>query len=150
MLHVVFQVGGSDYVVAASDVLQMDSYSGATRVPGAPAHVAGVVQLRGNVLPVVDLRARFGLEPAERTPDARLVVVKEGSRRVALLVDRAREVIELRPEEFRAPPDLVGEQAAGFVRSIAQRDRRVFMLVDLGKVVGTEPLPREERHGAQS
>jgi purine-binding chemotaxis protein CheW len=150
MLHVSFQVGESDYVVAASDVVQMESFGGATAVPGAPNHVAGLVQLRGQVLPVVDVRARFGLPAAERTQDARIIVVAEGERRVALLVDRAREVIDLRPDEFRAPPDLVGEQAAGFVRSIAQRDRRVFMLVDLGKVIGKDPLPREERHGEET
>lgn len=150
MLHVTFQVGGSDYVVAAADVVQMESFTGATRVPGTAGHVAGLVQLRGQVLPVVDVRARFGLPGAERTPDARIIVVAERDRRVALLVDRAREVIDLRPEEFRAPPELVGEQAAGFVRSIAQRDRRVFMLVDLEKVIGKDPLPREERHGEET
>lgn len=148
MLHVMFQVGGTDYVVAAADVTQMESFTGATVVPGAPPHVAGLVQLRGQVLPVVDVRARFGLPPAERSPDARVIVVGQQERRVALLVERAREVIDLEAEEFHAPPDLVAAQAAGFVRSIAQRERRVFMLVDVERVIGKDPLPREERHGA--
>jgi purine-binding chemotaxis protein CheW len=150
MLHVMFQVGRADYVVPAADVTQMESFAGATEVPGAPPHVAGVVQLRGQVLPVLDVRARFGLAPHERSPDARIIVVERQDRRVALLVDRAREVIDLRPDEFRDPPELVSAQAAGFVRSIAQRDHRVLMLVDLEKVIGKDPLPREERHGEET
>ncbi len=150
MLHVMFQVGGTEYVVPAADVMQMESFSGATEVPGAPPHVAGVVQLRGEVLPVLDVRARFGLAPQDRSPDARIIVVQREERRVALLVDRAREVIDLRAEEFRDPPDLVSAQAEGFVRSIAQREHRVLMLVDLEKVIGRDPLPREERHGEET
>lgn len=150
MLHVAFQVEGSEYVLAAADVLQMESFTGATRVPGAPPHVAGIVQLRGQVLPVVDVRARFGLPPVERSADARIIVVKRGERRVALLVERAREVIDLAPDEFRAPPEVVSAQAAGFVRSIAQRDGRVLMLVDIEKVIGRDSPPREERHGEEA
>lgn len=150
MLHVMFQVGGADYVLSADDVLQMETFAGATEVPGSPPHVAGLVQLRGQVLPVVDVRARFGLPSGERPADARIIVVGREERRVALLVDRAREVIDLRPDEFRAPPDLVAAQAAGFVRSIAQRDQRVLMLVDVDKVVGKDPLPEERPHGEEA
>ena len=150
MLHVMFQVGGTNYVLPASDVTQMESFTGATLVPGAPAHVAGLVQLRGQVVPVVDVRARFGLPSAERSLDARIIVVGQGERRVALLVDRAREVVDLGPDAFRNPPELVAERSAGFVRSIAQADSRVFMLVDVEKVIGQDPLPAEAHHGEKS
>ncbi len=150
MLHVTFRVGDADYVLPASAVTQMESFSGATLVPGAPAHVAGLVQLRGQVIPVVDVRARFGLPPVERSLDARIIVVGQGERRVALLVDRAREVVDLRPEAFRDPPELVAERAAGFVRSIAQSDARVFMLVDVAKIIGHDPLPAEAHHGEKT
>lgn len=150
MLHVMFQVGGADYVVSAADVMQMESFTGATEVPGSPPHVAGLVQLRGQVLPVVDVRARFGLPAHDRPPDARMIVVERQQRRVALLVDRARDVIELAADEFHDPPELVAAQAAGFVRSIAQRDHRVLMLVDLEKVIGKDPLEREGHHGEET
>ena len=150
MLHVMFQVGGADYVLPAADVAQMETFQGATQVPGAPAHVAGVVQLRGHVLPVLDVRARFGLPRDGRSPEARIIVVEREGRRVALLVDRAREVIDLRPEEFRDPPELVSSQAAGFVQAIAQRAERVLMLVDLERVLGNDLSPREDRHGQET
>ena len=84
MLHVVFRVGDADYAVPASDVVQMESFTGATRVPGTAPHVAGLIQIRGRVVPVVDVRVRFGLPPAERTLDSRVVVVRDGAREVAL------------------------------------------------------------------
>ena len=70
----------------------MESFAGATPVPGAPPYVAGLVQVRGRVVPVVDLRARFGLPAAEPTLDTRIVVAQHGERTVGLLVDSAREV----------------------------------------------------------
>ncbi len=143
MLHVLFRVGDAEYVLPAAGVVQMESFTGATRVPGAPRHVAGVVQLRGRVLPVVDLRARFGLPPAERDLDARVIVVRDGDRHVALLADRARDVVDIRDDAFRPPPEIIAEQAAGFVRSVAQKGDRILMLVDLSRVVGHDPLPRE-------
>ena len=91
VLHVVFKVDGAEYALPAADVLQMESFTGATPVPGAPSHVAGLVQVRGRVIPVVDARARFGLPPVERTLDSRVVVGQLGDRTVGLLVDSARE-----------------------------------------------------------
>lgn len=142
-LHVLFKVGLGEYALAARDVAQMDSYTGATPIPGAAPHVAGIVQVRGRVVPVIDLRVRFGLERIEPTPDSRIVVLELDGRRVALLVDLAREVVGLTPDQVSAPPPLVAEQSAGVVRAIAHVGQRVLMLVDIPKLVGEEQL-----HGA--
>ncbi len=74
VLHVVFRVGEVEYAVPAADVVQMESFSGATPVPGARPYVAGLVQIRGKVVPVIDARLRFGLPSGERTLDTRVVV----------------------------------------------------------------------------
>lgn len=145
LLHVVFKVGGAEYALAASEVLQMESYTGATPVPGSPPHVIGIVQLRGRVIPVIDLRARFGLPPQEPSPDSRLVVGKAGDRTVALLVDAAREVLTIPEEALKPPPRLMGHQAEGFVKSVAQIGNRLVMAVDFPKVIGEEELHVDER-----
>ena len=139
-LHVVFKVGGSEYVLPAADVLQMESWSGATRVPGSPAFVAGIVQLRGKVIPVVDMRARFGLPPIDATPDTRIVVGQHRQRVVGLLVESAREVLQVPAEALKPPPRLMGNDAAGFVKAVAQVGTRLVMLIDLAKVIGEEQL----------
>lgn len=137
-LHVLFKVAGTDYVLAAADVLQMESFAGATRVPGTPAHVAGLVQIRGRVVPVVDLRVRFGLPAVEPVLDSRVVVVKQGERVVGLLVDAAREVVAIPDEAFRPPPEIIAEQASGFVKAVAQIGGRLVLLIDCDRVIGEE------------
>lgn len=138
VLHVVFKVGDAEYMLAATDVLQMESYTGATRVPGAKPYVAGIVQVRGRVIPVIDARARFGLPPIERGLDARIVVSQLGERTVGLLVDSGREVLKLTPEQLKPPPPLMAEQAGGMVKAVAQVGPRLVMLIDLEKVVGED------------
>jgi purine-binding chemotaxis protein CheW len=137
-LHVVFKVAGAEYAIPASEVLQMDSFTGATPVPGASSHVAGLVQVRGRVVPVVDARSRFGLPPAERTLDSRVVVGQLGTRTVALLVDSSREVVKLAPEQLQPPPPMVAEQSQGFVKAVAQLGQRLVMIIDFPRVVGEE------------
>jgi purine-binding chemotaxis protein CheW len=142
-LHVLFKVDGAEYVLPATDVLHMESFDGATKVPGTPAHVAGIVQSRGRVIPVVDLRVRFGLPHLAPTIDSRVVVVEADTRAVGLLVDSAREVVSIPADGFRAPPEVVTKQGDGFVKSVAQAGKRLVMLLDYRKVIGEE-LPHGE------
>jgi purine-binding chemotaxis protein CheW len=139
-LHILIKVAGSEYAIRAADVYQMESYAGATPVPGAPPYVAGLVQVRQQILPVIDLRVRFGLPKVEPTLDSRVVVVQLGTRLVGMLVDSAREVQNIAPEQLRPPPDVVVRQSAGFVSSVAQVKDRIIMLLDSPKIVGEEPI----------
>lgn len=137
-LHVTFRVGTASYAIPAGQVLHLESYETATPVPGAPAYVAGLVQVRGRLVPVVDLRARFGLPSSEHTLDHRVVVVQSGTRVAGLLVDSAREVMSFDPAAFEKPPELVEQQAGGFIKGVATVSSRLFLLVDVPKVLGEE------------
>jgi purine-binding chemotaxis protein CheW len=139
-LHVTFRVGNADYAVNAADVLHLDSFTAATYVPGAPAFVAGLVQVRGKLVPVVDLRTRFGLGPIERTLDNRVIVVKVGTRVAGLLVDSAREVLRLDETTFEPPPELLDSQASGFVKAVATQAQRLLLVVDVPRLIGEEAL----------
>ena len=138
-LHVTFRVGGADYALPASQVLHLESFQTATHVPGAPAHVAGLVQVRGRVVPVVDLRTRFGLPPVERTIDHRVVIVQVGTRVAGLLVDSAREVLQLDETSFEQPPELITCHRSGFVTAVATVAKRLFLLIDVPRIIGEEP-----------
>ncbi len=140
ILHVLFKVDETLYALPADVVLQMESYTGATLVPGAPAFVAGIIQLRGRVVPVVDLRARFGLPPKERTLETRVVVGEQHDRTVALVADSAREVVRLTPSQLKPPPRLVDDGTKGFVKAVGQLGDRTVMVLDFAKVIGEEPL----------
>jgi len=157
-LHVTFRVGNATYALAAADVLHLESYDTATHVPGAPAYVAGLVQVRGRLVPVVDLRVRFGLPAIHAAPppatgaappvtsdamsevmlNRRVVVVQLGTRVAGLLVDSAREVLKIEDAAFEKPPEIIAQQTAGFVKAVATIAKRMYLLVDLPRIIGEE------------
>ena len=143
-LHIVFRVGDSEYALGADDVLQMESYVGVTHVPGTESHVIGIVQLRGRVVPVIDLRVRFGAPLTPPTLDTRIVVAEIEDRTVGLRVDCAREVVQLDASKLQATPRVLADRAQGFVKGVAQLGKRLLMLLDLGRVVGEEQLHGEQ------
>lgn len=135
-LHVVFVVAGSEYALPVESILQMESFNGATPVPGVPPYVSGVVSVRGRIVPVVDLRMRFGQPPAESTLDTRIAVTQAGDRVVALRVDSAREVIKLDTDKHQPAPKVVSERSQGFVYAVHSLGPRLLLLLDLPKVLG--------------
>jgi purine-binding chemotaxis protein CheW len=141
-LHVVFKVGTGEYVLPATTVLEMESFTSVTPVPGTDEHVAGLVHIRGRVIPLVDLRARFGLPRVEHSLDQRVVVVDHNGRRVGLLADAARDIARIEPAAFEHPPELVQEHASGFVKAVARVGPRLVMLLDCDRVLG-----QEQEHG---
>jgi len=137
-LHVVFRVAGSEYALPAQDVLQMESFTAATPVPGTQPWVTGIMQVRGRIVPVLDVRKRFGLPAVEHTLDTRVVVATQGERVVALLVDAAREVLKLEDGQIKPPPEMVLKEAHGLVKAVAQVGARLVMLLDFAKLIGEE------------
>jgi purine-binding chemotaxis protein CheW len=135
-LHVVFVVAGVEYALPVEAVLQMETFDGATAVPGAPAYVAGIVTVRGRVTPVMDLRIRFGLPPSECDMNTRIIVCHSGERVVALRVDAAREVLKLDVEKHQPAPSIVSERSSGFVYAVHSIGTRLLLLIDLPKVLG--------------
>ncbi len=146
-LHIVFKVGEAEYVLPASAVVQMESFTGATEVPGVVPWVRGLVQVRGRVIPIVDLRARFGLPPIAPTIDSRFLVVRQGTRTLGLLADSARDVVRIEPSAFHPPPDLLAAQTRGFVREVAQAGSRLVLRIDLERVIDLDALPEGTHHG---
>jgi purine-binding chemotaxis protein CheW len=135
-LHVVFSLAGAEYALPFDAVLQMESYSGATLVPGAPSYVDGIVTVRGMVVPVLDLRSRFGLPRADLSLDARIIVTESEGRVVALRVDSAREVLKLDIEKNQPAPSIVSERSSGFVHAVHALGKRPLLLLDLPKLLG--------------
>lgn len=139
-LYIVFKVAASDYAISAEQVLQLESFNGVTAVPGTLPHVTGIVQVRGRIVPVIDLRLLFGEPQVEAALDTRIIVVELGERTVGLRVDSSREVLKLAAEQFHTTPSVVSDRSRGFVRGVARVGPRLLMLLDLAKVLGEEQL----------
>jgi len=147
-LHVLFTLAGVEYALPFDSVLQMEGYAGATLVPGAPAYVDGIVTVRGMVVPVLDLRTRFGLPRAEIGLDTRIIVAECSGRVVALRVDSAREVLKLDIEKNQPAPSIVSERSSGFVHAVHALGKRLLLLIDLPKLLGenSHDLPHALPH----
>jgi len=135
-LHVVFTLAGAEYALPFDCVLQMESYTGATLVPGAPAYVDGIVTVRGLVVPVLDLRTRFGLPRMELSLDARIIVTESAGRVVALRVDSSREVLKLDVDKHQPAPSIISERSSGLVNAVHPLGKRLLLLIDLPKLLG--------------
>jgi purine-binding chemotaxis protein CheW len=135
-LYIAFRVAEADYALPARQVLQLESFESATPVPGTLPHVAGIVQVRGRIVPVIDLRLLFGEAAVSAGLDTRVIVVELGERTVALRVDSSREVLKLAPEQVQAPPAVINERSRGFVSAVARVENRLLMILNLEQVLG--------------
>ena len=119
---IVFSLGSETYGVEVDQVRTIERMMPMTRVPKTPAFVKGVIQLRGSVVPVIDLRGRFGLEETEYTDNTRIIIVSINDMEVGLIVDNATDVIDIDEDRIEDPPEIVGGIKAKYLRGVAKLD----------------------------
>ena len=138
---ILFTLVGTTYAVRTRDVLHMEMVEEITPVPNATASVEGVVFSRGQVVPVVNLRARFGFERIPPDLRSRLLVVQNNGRTVGLMVDSAREFARIAPETIRPPQDALTRLSGRYLEGIAIVQDRIILILDLSEVIEiAEPL----------
>lgn len=109
-----------------------------TRLPRAPHFMEGITNLRGAVVPVIDLRKRFGLSPQEPTRDTRIVIANMNGAQVGLIVDAVSQVIRVPQDAIEPPPQLTMTVNSAFIKSVAKLEKRLVILLDLDKVLSAE------------
>ncbi len=138
-----FLVAGEIYGVPILAVQEIRGWERATVLPRSAGHMRGVINLRGHVVPVLDVRLRFGLEVREPDAETVLIVVQvtHGTRvaTVGLVVDGVSDVVEVENDAVRPAPDVCGAQAREFVRGISPLETRMLLLLDLQTLVGEVP-----------
>lgn len=144
----VFTLGGDEYAADVAGVREIVGALPITRVPGLPQAVRGVVNLRGRIIPVVDLRMRFGLDAADHGERTCLVVVQSAGSEYAAVVDRVVEVAAIDADEIEDASAVAGCVAAEYLCGIARHGARVRLLLDLSRLLAG-PLPAVERGPAQ-
>ena len=142
---VVFQLGAELYGVEIARVHEIIRLQTVTRVPHAPAFVEGVINLRGKVIPVVDLRRRFGLPLADHTRASRIVVVEIGDQVVGIVVDGVSEVLRVNKGTIEPPSPVVAGIESDYLHGIAKLPERLVILLNLDRV-----LARDERRALET
>ncbi|MBI5017384.1 MAG: chemotaxis protein CheW [Deltaproteobacteria bacterium] len=132
---VTFHVGQEEFGVDILDVREINRLMDITRVPHAPEFVEGVINLRGQVIPVVDLRRRFGLEAAGRDKNNRIVVLELGGKVVGFLVDSVSEVLRVSKTLVEPPPAIAGGIDTDYIRGVVKLEDRLLVLLDLQRLL---------------
>lgn len=140
---VAFRIGAQEYCVDIMAVREIRGWTPATTLPHAPDFVQGVINLRGAVLPIVDLSARLGLGAAQPTERHVTIVVQIAEQVVGLLVDAVSDILTVTPEQMRPTPDVASETTRQFVRGVFAMEGRMISLVELDQV-----LPHDQREAA--
>lgn len=136
---VTFRLGNEEFSLDILRVQEIIRHMDLTRVPRTPDFVEGVINLRGRVIPVLDLRKRFGLPADERTNETRIIVVDVDNRTVGLKVDAVSEVLRLPADTVEPPPSIVTGAESDYIRGVGKLDGRLIILLDVSKILtGTE------------
>jgi purine-binding chemotaxis protein CheW len=132
-----FRIGEQEFCVDIMAVREIRGWTPATPVPHSPRFVRGVINLRGAVLPVIDLADRLGLGTAVETARHVIIVVQIGSRIVGLLVDAVCDILSTADHVVQKTPDLAGDQMQNFVKGLIALEGRMISLIDLSLVLDT-------------
>ncbi|CAH8185286.1 MULTISPECIES: chemotaxis protein CheW [Vibrio] len=132
---VTFQLEEETYGINVMQVREVLRYTEIAPVPGAPDYVLGIINLRGNVVTVIDTRSRFGLMQGEITDNTRIIVIESERQVIGILVDSVAEVVYLRSSEIDTTPSVGTDESAKFIQGVSNRDGKLLILVDLNKLL---------------
>lgn len=137
--YILFGVAGTSYAIRSDQVLHIEMVEHVTPVPNAPPFVEGVVFSRGQVVPVINLRARFGFDRMSLDLRTRLLVVQDAGRQVGLLADDAREFINIADAAIQPPNEAIGGLSGNYVEGIATLGERIVLILSIREIVDTIP-----------
>ncbi len=132
---VTFLLQGETYGINVMQVQEVLRVSEIAPVPGAPPYVLGIINLRGNVVTVIDTRSRFGLPPGEIGHSNRIVIIESEKQVVGILVDSVAEVIDLHMSEVESAPNVGNQENSKYIQGVATINNKLLILVDLNKLL---------------
>ena len=143
---VTFRLDNETYGINVMQVQEVLRYSEIAPVPGAPSYVLGIINLRGNVVTVIDTRQRFGLDSSEVTDNTRIVIIEADKQVVGILVDSVAEVVYLRQSEIETAPNVGNDESAKFIQGVCNKNGELLILVELDKMMTEEEWSELENY----
>lgn len=141
----VFVLGAEEYGVDILKVQEIRGYEKVTPLPGAPAYLKGVVNLRGIIVPVIDLRIKFGMADPRYDSFTVVVILRLAGRVIGIVVDGVSDVVQLADDDVKAAPQLGSTIEAGFLAGLATKDDRMVLLLDIEKLLSSGELDLVKR-----
>ncbi len=138
---VIFRVGQQQYAVEIHRVSEVINYREITPLPAAPSFLDGMIDLRGSIIPVLDLRKRLGLTELRNTTQTRILVIRQKKKRIGLVVDSAEEVYPIESDDIKPPPQMEELYNARYVMAVASYHSELFVILDLDRMLtGAEQI----------
>ena len=138
MQWVTFRLGDEKYGINVMQVQEVLRITEIAPVPGAPLYVLGIINLRGNVVTVIDTRSRFGLMPKDVDDATRIVIIESDGHIIGIQVDSVAEVVDLRASEIETAPNVGNDESSRYIQGVTSRDNQLLILVDLNKFLSDE------------
>ena len=135
-----FNIGSEEFGVDILKVQEINRMVEITKVPQAPHYVEGVINLRGKVIPIIDLRKRFNLEVKEYDKNTRIVVVDIGGNIMGMVVDSVSEVLRLPSDTIEPPPEIAAGVNSEYIKGVAKLEDRLLIFLDLSKVIDVDEM----------
>ena len=135
---VTYRLGDETYGINVMQVQEVLRHTEIAPVPGAPEYVIGIINLRGNVVTVIDTRARFGLPEGEITDNTRIVIIEAEKQVIGILVDSVAEVVYLKASEIDEAPNVGNDDSARFIQGVSNREGELLILVDLNQLLSDD------------
>ena len=135
---VTFKLDSETYGINVMQVQEVLRYSEIAPVPGSPTYVLGIINLRGNVVTVIDTRQRFGLNPADITDNTRIVIIEAEKQVIGILVDSVAGVVYLKASEIDEAPNVGNDDSARFIQGVSNREGELLILVDLNQLLSDD------------
>lgn len=132
---VTFRLANETYGINVMQIQEVLRVTEIAPVPGAPGYVLGIINLRGNVVTVVDTRSKFGLMPKEVDDLSRIVIIESDGQVIGILVDSVAEVADVRMSEIESAPNVGNDESARYIQGVCSRDGELLILVDLNKLL---------------
>ena len=143
--YLTFILADEEYGVDILRVQEIKGWNGATPIPNTPDYIMGVINLRGTIVPIIDLRRRFGMEPMEFGPMTVVIVLRvqgeERERTMGIVVDAVSEVYNVKPDEMKPPPDLGDAMETQFIQGMATVDEKMVILLNVDRLLSCGDLP---------
>lgn len=143
--YVIFKLDNEEYGVDIMHVKEISEYTECTKVPNSPTFISGIINYRGSVVPIINLREKFELAPANITSDTRIIIFALDDKQIGLLVDDASQVLTINENDIEAAPNIIMSSEEKFISGIGKIQNRMIIILDLENLLSDDDKKRIEQ-----
>ncbi len=136
--YVIFNLGNEEYGVDIMKVKEISEFKESTKVPNAPYFVDGIINLRGEIIPIVNLKKRFNIDNNDVDSDTRIIVINLNERNVGFVVDEASQVLRINDNDIDPAPEIIAGIERQYITGVGKVDEKIIILLDLEKILTDE------------